>query len=96
MINASRVNPFKMHHFGNPTYEAVSRRILPRMFNIYDVLLSARKRVEAKVFRASVPVSSGGVLSVCTDHATGAVFCGGGNGVLRKVFLRQSACARYG
>lgn len=55
-----------------------------------------RERVEAKVFRASVPVSSGGVLSVCTDHTTGAVFCGGGNGVLRKVLLRQAACARYG
>ncbi|CAM9343933.1 unnamed protein product [Laminaria digitata] len=41
--------------------------------------------VEAKVFRASVPVCSGGMLSVCIDHATGAVYCGGGNGVVRKI-----------
>ena len=37
------------------------------------------------MFRASIPVCSGGMLSVCTDHATGAVYCGGGNGVVRKV-----------
>ncbi|CAM9173677.1 unnamed protein product [Ectocarpus sp. 12 AP-2014] len=41
--------------------------------------------VNAKVFRASVPVCSGGMLSVCTDHNTGAVFCGGGNGIIRKI-----------
>lgn len=44
------------------------------------------KRVDAKVFRASVPVCSGGMLSVCTDHATGTVYCGGGNGIIRKVW----------
>lgn len=32
-----------------------------------------------------MPVCSGGMLSVCTDHATGAVYCGGGTGVVRKV-----------
>ena len=48
-------------------------------------VLDGESRVEANVFRASVPVCSGGMLSVCTDHATGAVYCGGGNGVIRKV-----------
>ncbi|CAM9464894.1 unnamed protein product [Scytosiphon promiscuus] len=41
--------------------------------------------VDARVFRASVPICSAGMLSICTDHATGAVYCGGGNGVIRKI-----------
>lgn len=51
----------------------------PRLFR------NRSKRVDAKVFRASVPVCSGGMLSVCADQATGAVYCGGGNGIIRKV-----------
>ncbi|CAM9091506.1 unnamed protein product [Hapterophycus canaliculatus] len=41
--------------------------------------------VGARVFRASVPISSGGMLAICSDHATGVVYCGGGNGVIRKI-----------
>lgn len=43
------------------------------------------------MFRASVPVSSGGMLSICTDHATGAVYCGGGDGMIQKVGRTERA-----
>ena len=37
------------------------------------------------VYRASVPVCSGGLLSIIADDARGAIFCGGGDGVIRKL-----------
>lgn len=50
---------------------------------------SSRSRIDAKVFRASVPVCAGGLLSICTDPSTGSVYCGAGDGALRKVRLRE-------
>eukprot|EP00904_Undaria_pinnatifida_P004386 jgi/Undpi1/13949/HiC_scaffold_9.g03600.m1 len=58
---------------------------LDRLVYVWDTSTGELSRVEAKVFRASVPVCSAGMLSVCTDPATGAVYCGGGNGVIRKI-----------
>ncbi|CAM9617784.1 unnamed protein product, partial [Discosporangium mesarthrocarpum] len=41
--------------------------------------------VDHKIYRASIPVCSGGLLSICADPATGMVICGAGDGFVRKV-----------
>jgi WD40 repeat protein len=40
---------------------------------------------ETKVFRASVPVSSNGILSIVQCPNTGAVYCGAGDGMIKKL-----------
>jgi len=37
------------------------------------------------VYRASVPVCSSGLVSLCVNNETGDVFCGGGDGTLKKL-----------